>query len=265
MSRLDKLYLGTNTKMYQTISQTKKFVRSLEGLTRDLSMEEIALFVIPSFPSIGPAKECVSHERIRIGAQNMGWAEEGPFSGEVSAPMLKELGVDLVMIGHSERRNELRETDQMEHEKVLCALRNGITSLLCIGETAKQKEYGISDEHLSIQLKIGLNHVPAEAAKRLWIAYEPVWAIGANGTPADPEYVCQRHDTIRRTLVGLFGEPYGQEVPILYGGSVNLGNAVKLIQQENVDGLFIGRSAWNSDNFNRIIRNVLPIWREKRR
>lgn len=265
MSRLDKLYLGTNTKMYKTISQTKEFVRSLERLTGDMSEEETSLFVIPSFPSVGPAKQCLSSGRIRIGAQNMGWEEEGPFSGEVSAPMLKELGADLVMIGHSERRHELRETDRMENGKVLCALRNGITPLLCIGETGEQKDYKISDECLSIQLKTGLSQVSAEEAEKIWIAYEPVWAIGAKGTPADPEYVRRRHSTIRHTLEALFGETPGREIPILYGGSVNIDNAVSIIREENVDGLFIGRSAWEADSFNRIIRDVLPVWREKQR
>ena len=265
MTRLDKLYLGTNTKMYKTIEQTRTFVTSLERLTRDLPIEEVVLFVIPSFPSVGPAKECVPSGRIRIGAQNMGWAEEGPLSGEVSAPMLKELGADLVMIGHSERRHELRETDRMENGKVLSALQNGITPLLCIGETAEQKAYGISDECLSIQLKIGLCHVSSYEAEKIWIAYEPVWAIGAEGTPAEPAYIRQRHRVIRNTLVDLFGETRGQEIPILYGGSVNIKNAGEIIREENVDGLFIGRSAWDPDSFNRIIRDVLPIWREKRK
>ena len=171
--------------------------------------------------------------------------------------MLKELGLDLVMIGHSERRHVLGETDEEENKKVLCALNHNFTTLLCVGETGEQKDYGISEEIIRIQLKKGLYGVTTEQTKKLWIAYEPVWAIGVNGKPATKEYAEQIHIVIRETLVELFGEEAGIEIPVLYGGSVNPENAVGLSKMEHIDGLFIGRSAWQADNFNKIIRDVI--------
>lgn len=132
-----------------------------------------------------------------------------------------------------------------------------LADLLGIGETAEEKARGLADEVLRTQLKAGLYGLDAGGAERLWVAYEPVWAIGEHGVPATREYAGERHDTIRRTLTELYGEQAGQAVPLLYGGSVNPDNAVGLIRMENIDGLFIGRSAWDARKFNAIIRDVL--------
>ena len=153
----------------------------------------------------------------------------------------------------------LGETDEMENAKVLCALEHDFTALLCIGETLRQKQDGISDETLRVQLKRGLAGVKPEKASALWIAYEPVWAIGVNGIPATKEYAAEKHQVIRDTLMERFGREIGEGIPLLYGGSVNNDNAVGLIQMKNVDGLFIGRSAWDADNFNNIIRSVIDL------
>ncbi|MDR1518792.1 MAG: triose-phosphate isomerase [Planctomycetota bacterium] len=263
MARLDKLYIGTNTKMYKTGAQTAAFLDRLGQNTADLAREALELFVIPSFTSLETAARHAAAAGISLGAQNMGWEDEGPFTGEISPLMLKEVGVKVVEIGHSERRHGLGETDEQENLKTRCALRHGFTPLLCVGETGDQKEAGISDEILRIQLKIGLRGVTAEQAGGLWIAYEPVWAIGASGVPASREYAEERHQAIRRVLVELFGEDAGGAAPILYGGSVNRQNAPELIAMPAVDGLFIGRAAWDADNFNRIIRDVVPLWKGK--
>ena len=264
MARLSKLYLGTNTKMYKGNAQTVEFLTGLCANTADISRQELELFVIPSFTTLKDARACVPRELVTIGGQNMGWEEQGQFSGEISPLMLKEVGAEMVMIGHSERRHVLLETDGMENKKVLCALRNGLRPLLCIGETGEQKELGLSDEVLRTQIKVGLNGVTPEQAKQVWIAYEPVWAIGVGGVPATKEYAEEKHGVIRQCVVELFGEEVGSAMPLLYGGSVNPQNAPELIQMENIDGLFIGRSAWEADRFNGIIRSVLPLWREKK-
>lgn len=263
MPVLSRLYLGTNTKMYKTISMTQEYLRSLAELTADLPRNELELFVIPSFTSLYHARLCVPPELIRIGAQNMGWEEEGQFSGEVSPLMLKEVGAEIVMIGHSERRHVFLETDEMENRRVLCALRNGLTPLLCIGEDAEEKAFGLADEVLRTQLKIGLSGLTPGQASKIRVAYEPVWAIGVGGVPASAEYAEARHASIRRCLCELFGEETGSRIPLLYGGSVNPQNAEELIRVENIDGLFIGRSAWQADRFNAIIRSVIPLWKEK--
>ncbi len=171
--------------------------------------------------------------------------------------MLKETGTEIVEIGHSERRHVFGETDDMENKKVLCALEHDLTPLLCIGETADQKRLGLSDEVLRTQLKAGLYQVAEDKAKTLMVAYEPVWAIGVNGIPASAEYVAEKHGVIRAALRELFGEETADEIPILYGGSVNNANATELIVLPNVDGLFIGRSAWEAENFNKIIRDCI--------
>ena len=145
----------------------------------------------------------------------MGWEQEGQFSGEISPVMLKEVGMELVMIGHSERRHVLGETDEMENKKVLCALRNGLTPLLCIGETGEQKALGLSDEVLRTQIKIGLHGVRAEDAAKVWIAYEPVWAIGVNGVPATKEYAEEKHGVMRATLNELYGLPANETAPLI--------------------------------------------------
>lgn len=253
----ERLCLGTNTKMYKNISDTMNFLTQLDDLTRDLKDLPLDLFVIPSYTSLDRAGRFLADSHIRLGAQNMGWEKEGQYTGEISPLMLKETGVSIVEIGHSERRHIFGETDEQEEKKVKCAAEHGFTPLLCIGETLAQRKYGISDEILAIQLKTGLHSITAQQAGNLWIAYEPVWAIGVNGIPAEAGYVAERHQAIRCVLTNLFGSDTGTAIPILYGGSVNSDNATDLIQLPDVNGLFIGRSAWNAEQFNHIIRQVL--------
>jgi len=253
---MQKLYLGTNTKMFMTASETVSYLRKLDRYTADLSRDELELFVIPSYTALKDARECVSAECVTIGAQNMCWDERGQFTGEISPLMLSEAGVEIVEIGHSERRHTFRETDEEENRKVLCALHHGFKPLLCIGETEEEKAYGITGEILRIQLKKGLYQVTEPVSKKLMIAYEPVWAIGVDGVPATPDYVQRAHGTIRQTLCELFGDQ-GERIPVLYGGSVNESNCEILIALDNVDGLFIGRSAWDAASFNSLIRRVL--------
>ena len=257
---MQKLYLGTNTKMYKTIADTVGFLAKLSSNTADLPRDDLELFVIPSFTALKDARSCVPKESITLGAQNMGWEDQGQFTGEISPLMLKEVGVEIVEIGHSERRHVLHETDEEENKKVNCALRHGLRPLLCVGETLEQKNQEISDDILRIQLKIGLQGVSPEDTRMLMIAYEPVWAIGVSGIPASSEYVRARHAVIRKTLIELFGSA-GDHIPLLYGGSVNETNCEGLIALPIVDGLFIGRSAWDADGFNNIIRKVIKAVR----
>ena len=185
----------------------------------------------------------------------MSWEDQGQFTGEISPLMLKELGLDLVMIGHSERRHVFGETDVEENKKVKAALNHGFTTLVCIGETAEEKKFGISAEVLRTQLKIGFHDVPAKQANNIWVAYEPVWSIGVNGTPASADYAEEMHKVIKNCLREIFGEA-ADEIPVLYGGSVNPENANELIVQPSIDGLFTGCAAWDADKFNMLIRNA---------
>lgn len=247
---------GTNTKMYKTIRETVAYLADLDAKTQDLDRTQTKLFVIPSYTSLDAASHTVSPERILLGAQNMCWESEGQFTGEISPRMLAEVGVRIVELGHSERRHVFGETDAMVRNKVRCAMENGFITLLCIGETGEQKALGLAAETLRIQLKTDLFDVTEAQVNWLWVAYEPVWAIGTNGVPASEAYVANMHAIIRNTLCERFPTA-GVDVPILYGGSVNPQNAVALSRQAQVNGLFIGRSAWDADRFNHIIRAVL--------
>ena len=185
----------------------------------------------------------------------MCWEEQGQYTGEISPSTLEEAGVQLVMIGHSERRHVFGETDAEENRKVKTALKHGFRTLLCIGETAEEKQYGISAEILRTQLKIGFYGVDQQDAGKIWVAYEPVWSIGVNGTPATAGYAEKMHRVIKDTLKEIFPDA-GRNIPVLYGGSVNPENADQLIVQPSIDGLFVGRSAWNADNFDKLIRSA---------
>ncbi len=252
-----KLYFGSNLKMYKNTAATVSYLQALEEKIKDIP--DITRFIIPSYTTLESASKAVNHKNILIGAQNMCYADEGQFTGEISPLMLKELGIDLVMIGHSERRHVFGEKDSDENLKVLTALKHGFTTLLCIGETAEEKNYGISVEILRQQLKIGLFGVALKDIDRLWIAYEPVWSIGVGGTPASPEYAEEMHHEIKNCLFELFGEQAAQ-IPVLYGGSVNPGNADELIVQEDIDGLFVGRAAWDAAKFDALIRQALRAY-----
>lgn len=258
-----RLYLGTNTKMTKTIAETLAFLAGLDRLTVDVAEDALELFVIPSFTTLESAGKQLQNSHIRLGAQNMAWEDKGVFTGEISPLMLKECGVALVELGHSERRHVLGETDDMINRKVHCALRNKLPVLLCVGETAKQKELGLSKETLAAQCKEDLFGVTTEDASSLWVAYEPVWAIGEGGIPATEDYAEEMHAFLRETLTGLFGEK-GEEIPLLYGGSVNPQNAMLLLGMPHIDGLFIGRSAWEVKGFSQIIHEAVRLWKGKK-
>lgn len=251
---MKRFYFGSNLKMYKTIEETVSYLKDLTTLTADIDRNEVELFIIPSYTTLDRATMSVDRTLVKIGAQNMCWEEKGQFTGEISPLMLAEMGIDLVMVGHSERRHVFGETDAEENRKVLSGLEHGMTTLLCIGETADEKKYDLGPEVLRTQLKIGLDGVRiAEHQGRIWIAYEPVWSIGVSGTPASAEYAERMHKEIKKCLRELFGDK-ADMIPVLYGGSVNPQNAPTLIVQPSIDGLFVGRSAWQAEQFNALIR-----------
>lgn len=251
---MKKLYFGSNLKMYKNIQDTTDYLKRLRYLTSDISREKVEIFIIPSFTALENAVK--NAPGILIGAQNMCWEDEGQFTGEISPLMLKELGIRLVMIGHSERRHVFGENDVEENRKVLAGLKHGMKILLCVGETLEEKEYGISAETLRRQLLVGFHDVQEEMAENIWVAYEPVWSIGEQGIPASPDYAEAMHQVIKQCLKEIFGTS-SVNIPVLYGGSVNPGNANQLIVQKSIDGLFVGRAAWEADRFDALIRNAI--------
>jgi triosephosphate isomerase len=254
-----KLYFCTNTKMFKSLAETLDYVDKLENLTSDIAMEEMELAVMPSYTALYPVCRSRTSSRILIGAQNVCPDDRKELTGEISAPMLAELGVGLVMAGHSERRRLLKETDEQINAKLLSAVDCGLIGMLSISERLEEKEAGVSSEVLRMQLKTGLRGIKAEQVKLLRILYEPAWAVGNAGMSASAEYAQEQHHTIRMCLKELYGEKQGAEIPIIYGGSVSIKNANELILQQDIDGLGIGRNAWDADNFNRIIRQVRQL------
>lgn len=252
---MKKFLLGTNWKMNKTLAQGREYTDALMAIIDTYSQFEF--FIIPPYTHLWKIKELIAARKspLKLGAQNMHYEDAGQFTGEISPVMLKEIGVDIIELGHSERRQYFNETDEAVNLKVLAALGHGFTPLICIGEKLADKDYGVSREMLAKQLKIALKNVPADAIGRFWIAYEPVWAIGVNGIPAETPYVAEIHDFLRSVLTELYGT-IGQEIPLLFGGSVNIANASDYARLKNVDGLFIGRSAWEPELFEAIMLAV---------
>lgn len=247
---MKKFLLGTNWKMHKTVEEAKAYTMELIELTKEL--DRFTFFIIPPYTDLWEIKNLVKGTHMLIGSQNMHWEEEGEFTGEISPKMLREIGIDIVELGHSERRRYFNETDFTVNKKVLSALRYGFTPLICVGENSEDKEYGVTQEVIGKQVKIALHGVSKEDVVNTWIAYEPVWAIGASGVPAEPSYAGKVHTHIRGILEDLYGEEVAKKVPLLYGGSVNLENALPLSKQKNVDGLFIGRTAWVAKSFRKV-------------
>ncbi|WP_077619425.1 triose-phosphate isomerase [Bacillus sinesaloumensis] len=251
---MSKIWVGTNWKMTKTIAEGISYTKELKQIANELT-STIELFIIPSHTALVDIKKEVSDSRIKLGAQNMHWEDTGAYTGEISPKMLDEIGLDLVELGHSERRQYYNETDAEINKKVRAALKYGMKPLVCIGENIDQKNNEISQEVLAAQLKVCLKGLSGDQVKQVLVAYEPVWAIGENGIPADAEYVGEIHTFLRRTLIEMYPN-IGHEIPLLYGGSVNLDNFLPYIDQKDVNGLFVGRTAWNMETFTILLKEL---------
>ena len=249
-----RLYLGSGWKMNKTVSEAVDYVERLLAILPMIEgLSQVQLFLVPPFTALEAVKRH-SGGRIWVGAQNVHWAEKGAYTGEISATMLQELNVDLVELGHAERRRYFNETDADINRKVHAALAHGLRPLLCVGETLEEREAHVENEAVARQLKITLRGVPSNQAGCLLIADEPHWAIGEAGTAADPAYIQGKTSHIRQVLVSMFGAELGAAVPILYGGDVNSHNVADIIAQTEIDGLFIGRASREAPDFAQLIR-----------
>lgn len=258
MPNKKKLYFCTNTKMSKGLQESMDYLDELRQLTIDLNKNDVELAVMLPYTALYPAAaQRLSKNNILLGAQNVCGEQEYTFTGEISARMLSELGAECVMAGHSDRRHKLGETNNDINKKVSAAAAHGLIVFLSISETEYEKNAGISDETLNIQLKQCLYGISRSQTAQLRILYEPAWAIGRPDCTVSPDYVEERHLAIRSCLNQLYGSQAGSGIPLIYGGSVDINNAFSLIDQAHVDGLGIGRSAWNASNFNQIIRMVM--------
>lgn len=252
---MKQVYLGTNWKMHKTIRESEEYANLLKE-TCDSIPDRFTIFIIPPYLSLPRVSEILSGTKIKVGSQNMHWEPQGAYTGEVSPRMLKEIGIQIAEIGHSERRQYFGETDYTVNKKVLSSLQHGLTPLVCVGEPANEKTYGVEKQYVLRQVLIALKGVSPQDLSKIMLAYEPVWSIGESGIPAEPTYAESMHTWIRKALLDQYGEERAETVPILYGGSVNPGNAGSFLLRKNINGLFIGRSAWEAHGFLNIIRDM---------
>ncbi len=246
------LWVGTSWKMNKTLAEAMAFAEALAAFVPDFDAR-VQPFVIPPFTVVREVKRALADTRVIVGAQNMHWADAGAWTGEISPVMLKDCGLDLVELGHSERREHFGETDETVGLKTEAAVRHGLVPLVCVGETLAEREAGRADAVLTAQVEGALARLSqAQKARRILFAYEPVWAIGEGGIPASADYADGKQALIKTVA----GRILPAVPPVLYGGSVNPGNVEELIGQPNVDGLFIGRSAWTPEGCIGILRQV---------
>ena len=241
--------IAGNWKMYKTAREAREAVRALRGLVEGLEGMEIV--VCPPFTALSAAVEAAHGSRIAIGAQNCHWEKEGAFTGEVSVPMIAELGCSHVIVGHSERRQLFGETDGSVNRKVGAVLDAGLSCIACIGETLQERDSGQTLQVLERQVRDGL--VGRLPSPRLVIAYEPVWAIGT-GKTATPAQAEEAHAFVRDLVAKAAGAATAARIRILYGGSVKPDNIATLMAQPDVDGGLVGGASLDPASFAKIIR-----------
>jgi len=246
-----KFVIG-NWKMNTTSAEANRLAKAVvDGMGIE---DSVTVAVCPPFPYLALVGEILKGSRVTLGAQNLYPEKEGAFTGEVSPTMLLDLGCKYVILGHSERRHKLGETDAFINQKVRVALAAGLDVILCVGETLEQRKADQTEAVLDRQLMQGLAGVSADTLPRLIIAYEPVWAIGSTGHHATPQQAQEAHAVIRRRFVQMFGEKSAQVLAIQYGGSVNPENAAALFSRPGVDGVLIGGDSLNADQFLAIVQ-----------
>ena len=253
MARFERFFIGTSWKMNKTLGEATAYA---DALAKAESDPRIQRFVIPPFTAIREVKARLAHVDVLVGAQNMHWDDQGAWTGEISPLMLADCGMDIVELGHSERRAHFGETDETVGLKTEAAVRHGMIPLICIGETEAEKDAGRADDVLQKQVEAALSRLTETQKKaEIIFAYEPVWAIGERGHPATPDYAEARQARIIETTRLVTG----RELPCLYGGSVNPGNCAEMLACDHVDGLFIGRSAWQVEGYLDILDRVAKV------
>ncbi len=236
--------------MHKTPNESAAFAKELKAALAGVNHR---LMVAPAFPCIPSVVEVLKGTNVLIGAQNMASEEQGAHTGEVSVLMLKEIGVRVVILGHSERRHTYGEKDDLINAKVKLALKHGLDVILCVGETLDEREAGRVDSVVNIQLSGGLAGVPEPDLERVTIAYEPVWAIGT-GKTATPEDADAVHKTIRGMIASMYSSDAAEKLIIQYGGSVKPDNVKSLMAMENIDGALVGGAALKTSTFEPIAK-----------
>ena len=241
--------IAGNWKMNKTIGEAVSTIKELRNLVKGITDKEIV--ICPPFTALSNLSAELKVSNISLGAQNMYQELKGAFTGEISPLMLKEVGCKYVIIGHSERRQLFKETNELVNQKIKLALEHDLKPILCIGETSEQREKNVTKNVIGDQLKNGLKGV--EDLKDVVIAYEPIWAIGT-GQTATPKQAENVHAFIRETISKIYDEKIANEIRILYGGSVKSENITSLMERDNIDGALVGGASLDALQFSRIVR-----------
>ncbi|MBP9987866.1 MAG: triose-phosphate isomerase [Ruminococcus sp.] len=245
-----KAVIAGNWKMNKTPAETTALINEMKPLVADADCEVV--LCVP-FVDVPAAIEAAKGSNIKIGAENVHFKDSGAYTGEVSADMLVELGVEYVVIGHSERRTYFGETDQTVNLRTLKALEKGLKPIVCVGETLEQRELGYTETLLKYQTKMALTNVSAEQLKNIIIAYEPVWAIGTGVTATDDQ-ADEGNGFVRAAVAEAYGEDAAEGITIQYGGSMNAKNCDGLVAKVNVDGGLIGGASLKAPDFATIVK-----------
>jgi len=238
-------FIAGNWKMHKTVGESVALARELVAKLAGCGEK---VMIAPAFTALSEVAKVVQGTNVLLGAQNMGPEESGAHTGEVSVLMLKDLGVKVVILGHSERRHSYLESDALINRKVRLALAQGLEVILCVGETLEERESGILERVLDTQLREGLAGVDAASLPKVTVAYEPVWAIGT-GKTATPEDADAVHAYCRKVLASLYGEKAARAMIIQYGGSVKADNVAALMAKPNIDGALVGGASLKPETF----------------
>lgn len=246
--------------MFKTIPEAVDMVQNLHEAS--VGLEKAQLIVIPPFPALSEVSRTLQGSPVQIGAQNMHWEEQGAFTGEVSAPMLKDAGCTLVVIGHSERRQYYGETNETVNKKIKAALAHDLVPIMCIGETLKERESGNTITKVRTQITEGLEGLETEEISRIVIAYEPIWAIGT-GLTATPDQAQEVHGFIRENLAEKHGNDVASYAIILYGGSVKPENTYSILKEKDINGALVGGASLKAESFANIAKEAIKAYEEK--
>jgi len=241
--------IAGNWKMNMLPNEAINFIQELAPLVKDTKNEVI--LCVP-YTDLFYALLHVQGTNIKIGAQNMHWEEKGAYTGEVSAPMLKSIGVEYVIIGHSERRQYFAETDETVNKKIKSALAHGLKTIVCVGETLEQRENGKTEQIVTSQVEKAFEGIPASELEKIIVAYEPIWAIGT-GKTATKEDANSTIMQIRKKIAKMYGQNEANGVIIQYGGSVKSANAKELFEMSDIDGGLVGGASLKADEFAKIV------------
>ncbi|MHC4665775.1 MAG: triose-phosphate isomerase [Planctomycetota bacterium] len=248
-----KPFVAGNWKMNTDSSTSVKLAEAIASGSLEIAGRSVAVAVIPPFVYLQAVVKAVSRSHVAVGAQDIYVEQQGAFTGEISASMLKDVGCTYVLCGHSERRHVIGERGELVNKKVAACISGGLLPILCVGELVEERQANKTAEVVTRQMRNGLAGLIAEKFSAVTIAYEPVWAIGT-GLTATPQQAQEMHALIRGLIAEMYDEEAAEEVRILYGGSAKPSNAAELMRQQDVDGLLVGGASLNADDFVAIIK-----------